>query len=175
MEIVDELMTPGCPNCFVKHMSAALARMAAFRIPKVEIDSRFEEDITLARALVNLVEAYTGYTSHFDYAVGLMVVAEESAVVNDMVGTVEASRAIRTKLVADGEKGIPSAVLELGKIIEPGDLVSAHILEAFRELPSMDHNERNFTADDIRGMIEEAKNEYFDISKGDTEEGKEVK
>lgn len=29
MEIVDELMTPGCPNCFVKHMSAAVARMAA--------------------------------------------------------------------------------------------------------------------------------------------------
>ena len=23
MEIVDELMTPGCPNCFVKHMSIA--------------------------------------------------------------------------------------------------------------------------------------------------------
>ena len=134
MEIVDELMTPGCPNCFVKHMSAAVARMVACRIPVVRIDGACADEIALARALVNLVEAYTGYESHFDYAVGLMEIAEECAVCNDLVGTVEASRAIRVKLVKDGFPGIPEAVRESGSACRRRPLPRPYVLEALREL-----------------------------------------
>lgn len=164
MEIVDELMTPGCPNCFVKHMSAAVARMVACRIPVVRTDGACADEIALARALVNLVEAYTGYESHFDYAIGLMEIAEECAVCDDLVGTVEASRAIRVKLAKRGFPGIPEAVRELGKCVSPGALAAAHVLEALRELEVPGGDGKEFTVETLREMIASVRKEYFEIA-----------
>ena len=73
---MDELDTAGCPNCAVKHLCAALECY-------LDTPHRFRElpysdvEVYLARAMVNLVEAHTGYASHKWFAIGLMEHAEE--------------------------------------------------------------------------------------------------
>ena len=73
MEIVDELMTPGCPNCARKHLSAAVERV----VDGLNVQDRRNADVLaiLARAYINFIEAAEGYLSHRDYAVGLLVAA----------------------------------------------------------------------------------------------------
>ena len=94
MEIVDEILTPGCPNCAIKHLSAAIAYAA--------VDSMSDYDFPLwavyeARARINAVEFLEGYTSHFELAVGFLELAEEAAC---EAGFPVNARVIRSKRIA---------------------------------------------------------------------------
>ena len=166
MEIVDEIMTPGCPNCYIKHLTAALACMAINRFDYVQVPYA---DVTVARALINLVEAREGYTSHRDLAIGLLAHAE----IISMDGGCVALREIRVGLMT----GDPDAERRLLGRVSPEALFVAHLKEAERELPdgplpvvmtcelscvvipSIDQR----TADGILGSIAVVRKEYFDL------------
>lgn len=165
MEIVDEIMTPGCPNCYIKHLTAALACMAINRFDYVRVPYA---DVTTARALINLVEAREGYTSHRDLAIGLLAHAE---IISRGMGCIDL-REIRVGLMT----GDPIAERKLLGRVSPEALFVAHLKEAKRELPdgplpvamtcelscvvipSIDQR----TADGILSSIAEVRKEYFD-------------
>ena len=76
MEVVDELMTPGCPQCAIKHLSAAVAYMVG---PYPGGAPVLTSCVWAAVARINLVEVMAGYRSHLWYAVGMLVRSEEAA------------------------------------------------------------------------------------------------
>lgn len=165
MEIVDEIMTPGCPNCYIKHLTAALACMAINRFDYVQVPYAA---VTAARALINLVEAREGYASHRDLAIGLLAHAE---IISMDMGCTEL-REIRVGLMT----GDPNAERKLLGMVSPEALFVAHLREAERELPdgplpvamtyelscvvipSIDQR----TADGILDSIAVVRKEYFD-------------
>ena len=166
MEIVDEIMTPGCPNCYIKHLTAALACMAINRFDYVQVPYA---DVTVARALINLVEAREGYVSHRDLAIGLLAHAE---IISRGMGCIDL-REIRVGLMT----GDPDAERRLLGMVSPEALFVAHLKEAERELPdgplpvamtcelscvvipSIDQR----TADGILSSIAEVRKEYFGL------------
>ena len=165
MEIVDEIMTPGCPNCYIKHLTAALACMAINRFDYVQVPYA---DVTAARALINLVEAREGYTSHRDLAIGLLAHAEIISMDDRCVDL----REIRVGLVT----GDPEAERRLLGRVSPEALFVAHLKEAERELPDgplpvamtyelscvvIPYIDQR-TADGILGSIAVVRKEYFD-------------
>lgn len=161
MEIVDELMTPGCPNCARKHLSAAVERV----VDGLNVQDRRNADvlIILARAYINFIEAAEGYLSHRDYAVGLLVAAEERLVRRGDTEYAKTIRAIRTGLMEN-----PTDLEAL--YIECVDrLALAHIHEAFRELPELSYEfDRNCfgscsqeTVDKLVAMIRWIDERYF--------------
>lgn len=136
LEINDELMTPGCPQCAVKHLSAALsyaadAKSLGFLHPGTE------SLLLMAKAYINLGEVAVGYKSHLWYAVGLLQRAEEAAVRTGEVGTAEASREARLGLEEGGEEYLRTAMELLYPRLAhcPRALELAHFAEASRELP----------------------------------------
>ena len=165
MEIVDEIMTPGCPNCYIKHLTAALACMAINRFDYVRVPYA---DVTTARALINLIEAKEGYVSHRDLAIGLLAHAE---IISRGMGCIDL-REIRVGLMT----GDPDAERRLLGRVSPEALFVAHLKEAKRELPdgplpvamtcelscvvipTIDQR----TADGILSSIAEVRKEYFD-------------
>lgn len=166
MEIVDEIMTPGCPNCYIKHLTAALACMAINRFDYVQVPY---VDVTTARALINLIEAKEGYVSHRDLAIGLLAHAE---IISRDMGCIDL-REIRVGLMT----GDPNAERKLLGMVSPEALFVAHLKEAERELPdgplpvamtcelscvvipTIDQR----TADGILSSIAEVRKEYFDL------------
>ena len=124
MEIVDEIMTPGCPNCYIKHLTAALACMAINRFDYVQVPYA---DVTTARALINLIEAKEGYVSHRDLAIGLLAHAE---IISRGTGCIDL-REIRVGLMT----GDPNAERKLLGMVSPEALFVAHLKEAEREFP----------------------------------------
>ena len=133
MEIVDELMTPGCPQCAVKHLSAALAYLLSPGRHGVFVRSK----TWLAVARINLAEVLVGYKSHLWYAVGMLQRSEETALGEGS----ECSVARHARLLLE-EKGLFGArealhEIELGVVFEPEDMCEAHCYEAARELPSL--------------------------------------
>ena len=156
MEIVDELMTPGCPQCAVKHLSAALyhrARLAGGG-EDMEPDPCMKH---LCVAYINLVEARTGYLSHLWYAVGALVRSEER-----MAWRIGECVARRARLLLE-EHGL-DAVMDVLRIIDqetvptPADWAAAHFDEARRELPAFADEMR---MDDLAGTIERIRKEFF--------------
>ena len=129
------------------------------------------DEINVARALVNLVEVYEGYASHFDYAVGLLVKAEECTVVNDLRDIATAVREIRVKLMVAGPAGIPEAVKDLGSLVEGGAVACGHLLEALRELPELPPLKDTYTVDDLRGMIASVVADYFTVEEPEKKGG----
>lgn len=161
MDVVDELMTPGCPNCAVKHLCAALERMVdGINVPGDGPESK--ADTLLARAYINFVEAKEGYRSHFDFAVGLMVAAEESLVRSGNDAYALEVRNVRLGMVERGDMLTELFVMCTGR------LSRAHFEEAMRELPELSANfdpiypeYGQAGADKILAMIAWIKNEYF--------------
>lgn len=173
MEIVDELMTPGCPNCARKHLSAAVERV----VDGLDIQDRRNADVMviLARAYINFVEAAEGYLSHRDYAIGLLVAAEERLVRRGDTEYAKIIRAIRTGLMEN-----PTDLEAL--YIECVDrLALAHIHEAFRELPELSYEfDRNGfgscsqeTVDKLVAMIHWIDERYFSNTPEKPEKGGE--
>lgn len=139
MQIVDELMTPGCPQCAVKHLSAAVAYIAdgeasAKHVPSIAVGTY------MARALINLVETMEGYRTHFDFAIGLLQRAEEFAASSEASPArllMYTARSIRVKLIAagPGDDAVGAAVTSLKASVDHTCMALGHVKEAMRELP----------------------------------------
>lgn len=157
MKIVDELMTPGCPQCAVKHLSAALYHVASGAVQK---DVPPDPYMTcVCTAYINLVEVRAGYHSHLWYAVGALVRAEE--LMAPRIGVCVAREA-RLMLEQHGEKALPDALncIQYGTAPNHADWAAAHFDEARRELPAFADE---MQIGDLAGSIERIRKEFFDL------------
>lgn len=166
MEIVDELMTPGCPNCAVKHLSAALAHWVEQGSKVSTVDYEDEVSVLLARAYINLVEASEGYRSHLYFAIGLLERAEEfivsSARLSDEATDI---REIRVGLILNGYQGIPMAAIRLLTRLTPAALIAGHVREAKRELPGYDLlHDTPVTVEKILEALDLVREEFFSFT-----------
>lgn len=186
METVDELVTPGCPNCVVKHLSAAVMYMAearcenfTCRVPK--------HAVLAARAHINLVESMQGYRSHFDFAVGLLARAEElaihdSAIRNKDLRIAATYRNARLGLIQDGSEGTVNAMWQLDLALadsctEPEMIFEiiafAHAEEAYREAPEGEFTDdllvncAHMTVKGVQDTIARVRKEFFDFDQGE--------
>ena len=172
MEIRDKVVM-ACPNCAIKHLSAALACMAdAKNGSYVSVAPR--TTTLIARAVVNIVEHYEGYTSHLDYAVGLMVLAEEAAIAECVHDLAVKLRGYRVDIMS-GEispSALPfHAASEFGVTVE--DFMNAHIAEARRELPEL--MGEDLTDDEkIAAAIRSVKETYFPVIPEEEKGGESV-
>lgn len=153
MEIVDELTTPGCPQCAIKHLSAALYYTAHHNMLAPE-----GWRVKAAVAEINLVEVLNGYKSHLWYAVGALAVAEEQAVV-----ACDRRDGVREARLIIEERGLPGAAEALYALVARGgirdcDRALAHYEEARRELPAMADQ---MLMHDLVGSIERIREEFF--------------
>ena len=156
LEIHDELMTPGCPQCAVKHLSAALYHRAHLVGGGEDLrPDPYMVDVCIA--YINLVEVRVGYLSHLWYAVGALVRAEEHWTL--VFGSCVARKA-RLLLEEHGAAAACDAMLAIGQGTVPShaDWATAHFAEAMRELPAMQAEMR---MDDLIGSIERIRKEYF--------------
>lgn len=162
MEIVDELMTPGCPQCAVKHLSAALFHVAQGNLVKFDASFAHDSCVHVGIALINLAETFAGYESHLWYAVGALVRAEEYAYTAPGFGgsVAESAREARLLLEMDGLDAARDAMLHLqdSVVLTHAEWALAHYLEAVRELPDFQAEMR---MDDLAGSIERIRKEFF--------------
>lgn len=159
MEVVDELMTPGCPQCAVKHLSAALYHRAHLAGGGEDLrPDPYMVDVCVA--YINLVEVRAGYASHLWYAVGALVCAEERMALGSVGRCV--AREVRLMLEEHGKEALADVLrhIDVGTIPTHADWAAAHYAEAMRELPAMQAAMR---MDDLIGSIERIRKEYFDI------------
>lgn len=155
MKVVDELFTPGCPQCAVKHLSAALYHVARGAVQKDVFPNPYMTCV--CTAYINLVEVRAGYHSHLWYAVGALVRAEE----HFAVGLGECvAREARLMLEQHGEEAVLDALkcLRDGTAPDHADWAAAHFDEARRELPAFADEMR---MGDLIGSIERIREEYF--------------
>lgn len=155
MEVVDELMTPGCPQCAIKHLSAALYHKANEGAANTLPPDSYMVDVCVA--YINLVEVRAGYHSHLWYAVGALVRAEERFALG-IGGCV--AREARLMLEQYGEMALIDALncIEAGTAPGHEEWAAAHYAEAMRELPTMQAAMR---MDDLIGSIERIREEFF--------------
>ena len=154
MKVVDELFTPGCPQCAVKHLSAALYHRAKLTEVVATPDQYMVEVCT---AYINLVEVRAGYHSHFWYAVGALVRAEE----HFAVGLGECvAREARLMLEQYGEGALINALrcIKEGTAPTHADWAAAHFDEARRELPAYADM---MTMNNIVETIEAIRSDFF--------------
>lgn len=167
LEIVDELMTPGCPQCAVKHLSAALYHRAKVLAPVMLAPDPYMTCV--CTAYINLVEVKAGYRSHLWYAVGALVRAEEHAAPG-AGGYACVAREARLMLEERGLDALLDAVNCISEGTAPthADWAVAHFDEAMRELPAFANEMR---MDDLIGSIERIRKEYFDLPEATVAEG----
>ena len=172
LEVVDELMTPGCPQCAIKHLSAALCyaaedyakgRRYGASDPQPEPDR-----VLLARAYINLGEVLIGYESHLWFAVGLLQRSEEEALCSYREGRGEIARSARLMLEKGGPGNVGHAMQYIRReaLFEPIEMQYAHTAEARRELPVNDGDYHDYV-----GAIERIRKEYFDLPEAEAAEG----
>ena len=154
-EVHDELMTPGCPQCAVKHLSAALYHKANEGAANTMPPDPYMTCV--CTAYINLVEVRAGYRSHLWYAVGALVRAEEHFAMGlgDCV-----AREARLMLEQYGEDALIDALrcIEAGTAPGHAEWAAAHFGEARRELPAYADAMR---MDDLIGSIERVRGEFF--------------
>ena len=157
MKVVDELFTPGCPQCAVKHLSAALYHRAKVRAPVMLAPDPYMTCV--CTAYINLVEVKAGYLSHLWYAVGALARAEELTAPRDG-GCV--AREARLMLEEYGVDALLNALnfIQDGTAPTHADWAAAHFDEARRELPAFADEMR---MDDLIGSIERIREEYFNL------------
>lgn len=173
METTDELVTPGCPNCVIKHLSTAVALLANARVTDLYtpmVEGALDRELAL-RAAINLTESRQGYESHFDYAVGLLVLAE--AVPFYDVHRRELYRNARLLLIERGNDpyAVPTAVTQLVMGARSGIAdkyfgqiyAQAHITEALRESPDSvyDTIAGVMCVGDLQRAIRDVRKEFF--------------
>lgn len=157
MKVVDELFTPGCPQCAVKHLSAALYHRAKMPDPMMLVPDPYMTCV--CTAYINLVEVKAGYLSHLWYAVGALARAEEL-----MAPRGGGCVAREARLMLE-EHGV-NALLDVLNYIQEGtapnhsDWAAAHFSEAVRELPAFADEMR---MSDLIGSIERIREEYFNL------------
>lgn len=151
-----------CPQCAIKHLSAALAYSEMTLSGCPDEESRQQKlcecelatktaSIRAAQAIINLVEYAQGYESHLDLAVGYLVQADESLYTGDLrdgSSVPEGFRVGRQELVEkaphadtyDARRKLATSVCtELMKTLAyfeenlPYAFMRAHVMEACRE------------------------------------------
>ena len=159
-EVNDELVTPGCPRCAVKHLSAALAYMVG---PYPGSQPVPTSCVWAAVARINLVEVMAGYRSHLWYAVGMLERSEEAARCEG--SACAAAREARLMLEERGLDGVEAALraLHAGMVLNAMTLAEAHCYEAARELPSLLVYPIIPTPKRLLGEIERIRKEFFDF------------
>lgn len=157
MKVVDELMTPGCPQCAVKHLSAALYHIAKISDHMMPVPDPYMTCV--CTAYINLVEVKVGYLSHLWYAVGALARAEELAA--PQVGGCVAREA-RLMLEEHGVNALLDALncIQEGVAPDHADWAAAHFSEAVRELPAFADEMR---VSDLIGSIERIREEFFNF------------
>lgn len=157
MKVVDELFTPGCPQCAVKHLSAALYHRAKIRAPIMQAPDPYMTGV--CTAYINLVEVKAGYLSHLWYAVGALARAEE-LLAPRVCGCV--AREVRLMLEERGADALLDALsfIQDGTAPNHVDWAAAHFDEARRELPAFADEMR---MDDLIGSIERIREEFFNL------------
>lgn len=168
MKVVDELFTPGCPQCAVKHLSAALYHAALYEADRhrpSDPPQRLvptEAAVLLARAYINLGEVLIGYKSHLWFAVGMLQHAEEVAQRDCVPLVAEIARNARLMLTAGGLSPLQGVMQRIGLDGHLGhlEMSCAHFDEAVRELPAMQAGMR---MDDLIGSIERIREEFFNL------------
>lgn len=157
MEVVDELTTPGCPQCAIKHLSAALMYMITPGRHGLAARSK----VWMAVAKINLAEVLVGYKSHLWYAVGMLQRAEETALAEG--SSYATARHARLLLEEQGMAGVAEALreLDLGAVFEDDEMCEAHLYEATRELPSLLVYPLMPDPDYLRNEIERVREEFF--------------
>lgn len=169
MKIVDELMTPGCPQCAVKHLCAALSYAADHNDGGEQMGNEF---ILAARALINLTEAIVGYRSHVDFAIGLLERAEREALMQrgglDFATKV---RALRLTCISQRFDEAGEAVLAVHAELHPASYMWAHLVEAARELPGMHIPTGNPAVPEIQGILQAVREDYFSLPEAKGAEG----
>ena len=173
METTDELVTPGCPNCVIKHLSAAVALLANARVTNMDhplMEGPYDREIAL-RAAINLMESRQGYESHFDYAVGMLVLAEADPRCD--VYCREVYRDVRLSLIEHGNDPdtVSAAIDDLVMVARTeitdecfGQIYAqAHITEALRESPESvrDTIAGVMCVDDLQRAIRDVRKEFF--------------
>ena len=156
LEVHDELMTPGCPQCAIKHLSAALYHRAHL-VGGGEKARPNEYMVCVCRAYINLVEVRTGYLSHLWYAVGALVRAEEHFAVGLGACVAREARLMLEEYGVDALLDALNCIRE-GTVPDHADWAAAHFDEAMRELPAF-ANEMKM--DDLIGSIERIREEFF--------------
>lgn len=158
MEIVDELMTPGCPQCAIKHMSAAIALMAGPYPKGLPVPM---SQVWIAVARINLAEVMVGYKSHLWYAVGMLVRAEEAECLEGAVSDVV--RNARLVLEMNGLDGVHEALrmLAVGTPLTSRVMAEAHLHEAARELPGLLVYPLIPEPEHLLGEIERIRKDFF--------------
>lgn len=176
-EVVDELFTPGCPQCAVKHLCAVVADAAALAgetaLSLVDPPLPFEAGVALATAFINFVEAAEGYASHFDYAVGLLERAEELVVAFSAEAQASLAakvRGVRVAAMASGDPGDAArAMVTAFGFPNAAHRMYAHWNEARRELPGFPWDDTaGWTprvADVALKCVSRIRGEYFDFGK----------
>lgn len=176
----DELMTPGCANCAVKHLSAAVARIATHP----EDCCRVKQDsagMWCAVAFVNLVEVAAGYASHRDYAIGCLHIAEERAVITGEPDRVATIRDIRIGLVLHWDDPV-NRVWQLQKLYSESRDCEwiAHICEAYRELTTIPpvHWDSADTPEKLVAVLQDRigwiRMNYFESDDGEGKGGEDI-
>lgn len=183
METTDELVTPGCPNCVIKHLSAAVALLANARVTDQlyipVVDGVLDRELAM-RAVINLTESRQGYESHFDYAVGLLVLAETVPLYDPYdARRRELYRSARLLLIERGNDpdAVSTAVARIVVSARSGVpeeyfgqiYAQAHITEALRESPeSVRGTITGVTCmDDLQRAIRDVRKEFFsDFNEG---------
>ena len=161
MEVVDELDTPGCPQCAVKHLCAALSYAADHNNGDEQMGSEF---ILAARALINLTEAIVGYRSHVDFAIGLLERAEREALMQrGGLGFATKVRTLRLACISQRFDEAGEAVLAVHAELHPASYMWAHLVEAARELPGMHLPTGNPAVPEIQGLLQAVREEYFNL------------
>lgn len=157
MKVVDELFTPGCPQCAVKHLSAALYHRAKMPDPMMLVPDPYMTCV--CTAYINLVEVKAGYLSHLWYAVGALTRAEELMAPR---GGGCVAREARLMLEEHGVNALLDALncIQEGTAPNHSDWAAAHFGEAVRELPSFADEMR---MSDLIGSIERIREEYFNL------------
>lgn len=157
MKVVDELFTPGCPQCAIKHLSAALYHRAKMPDPMMLVPDPYMTCV--CTAYINLVEVKAGYRSHLWYAVGALVRAEERFA--PRIGECVAREA-RLMLEEYGVNALLDALncIQEGTAPAHADWAAAHFGEAVRELPAFADEMR---MSDLIGSIERIREEYFNL------------
>ena len=161
MEIVDELNTPGCPQCAVKHLCAALSYAADHNQGDEQMGDEF---VLAARALINLAEADVGYKSHRDFAVGLLERAEQRWLTFGYdVLDAERFRNLRLAIVSGDRDAEADARVMVDKLLHPTSYMWAHLVEANRELPMMHIPTNDPSVETIQALLKAVREEFFDL------------
>ena len=143
-----------CPACAYKHLTAAYAQLTVLRTPTwSEIETIFgstpvtgKENLWLvfvARAEILLAEARAGYRGNWSLAMGCLAAVEHDSSMPDSI--CKQLREDRLTL----QRGL-HVVLDNHYSITPGHRALAHIAEAAREHPGLEHELRSLR----RGSIE---------------------